>query len=211
MEDGKHVGFTEIGVGHLHRSVMERINLDAANVLNTAFTTNSFDGTPFISNAHPGAGGTTYNNLITGNPALSQSSVENALTVIMSAKDATGRAVTLNADKLVVPPALWPNAATILASAGRTGTANNDNNPIEVYGHLRRDPALLRRLTSSSAWFMFTKGGDSHAIVYAERIALGLDNLPDFDTGSMRHRARVRYAMVPENPLGVFGSTGAGA
>lgn len=212
VEDGKSIELTELGVKHLVKSLEETKNIEAANILNRGFN-GSYpigDGQPLFSASHPGKGA-TYNNLITGNGALSQSTLEGAVTNIISALDPTGKQAALEAAELVVPTALWAQASTILGSTGRTGTTNNDANPLLIYGSMKSSPAVLRRLTSSTAWFVKTKGGDTETIVHAERAPMDIADEKDFNTGSYRFKVRERYIMLAENPLGMFGSTGVGS
>jgi len=210
MEDGKQIDIVEMGMTHLKNSILTRQNVDVADVFNFGFTVNGPDGVPFFSASHPGVNG-TYSNLITGNPALSQAGFESGLTAIASARNPSGQTIALKASKLVSPPQLLTNANVILNSMGRTGTANNDVNPKDVMGVIDTTPALLRNLTSPTAWAIMTEGGDSAAIVFAERAKVDTMNSDDIDTGTVRFRARTRYVVVAENPLGVYASSGAGA
>jgi hypothetical protein len=210
MEDGKQIDIVEMGMKHLRNAIYTRVNVDVADVINTGFTANGPDGVPFFSAAHPGVMN-NYSNLIAGNPSLTQSGFEAAISAVAAAKNPTGQPISLTVDKLVVPPQLLVNANVILGSMGRTGTANNDVNPKDSLGVVQATPALLRNLTSPTAWTVMTKGGDSAAIVYAERAPLSTMETTDGDYMAVRFAARTRYTVVAENPLGMFASTGAGA
>lgn len=211
VEDGEAINLTEIGVRHAYKSMDETKNVEAANILNNGFTTTGYDGVSFFSTAHPG-NSATYSNQFASNPALSQSNFEAALTTIISATDPSGKIAGLLPEKLVVPPALWATSQVILNSAGRSGTTNNDMNPIKVWSSLDADPAVMRRLTSSTAWFVMTKGADeARAIIYAERASREQNDDVDFNTGTTRFKFRDRYVFLPENPLALYGSSGAGS
>jgi hypothetical protein len=60
-------------------------------------------------------GGTT-SNLLTGNPALTTTSLSDALTAITSRRDSEGRPIAINGFVLVVPPALEVTARNILGA-----------------------------------------------------------------------------------------------
>lgn len=210
IQDGEAINLTEIGVRHAYKSMDETKNVEAANIINNGFTATGYDGVTFFNSAHPG-NAATYSNQFTSNPALSQSNFEAALTQVIAATDPSGKIAGLMPEKLLVPSALWATANVILNSAGRSGTTNNDMNPVKVWPSLEAMPAVSRYLTSSTAWFMLTKGADeARAIIYAERAAREQNDDVDFNTGTTRFKFWDRYVFLAENPLALFGSSGAG-
>ena len=80
---------------------------------------------------NPIANGASYSNQLSTAASLSQTSVEQMLIQIRSAVDNNGKRIRLKAEQLVVPPALEFQSEVILKSVLRSGTADNDLNPIK--------------------------------------------------------------------------------
>lgn len=205
IEDGDAVEIGDVQVAQLRRSIMEAVNVDAANNLNRAF--NSAypigDGVSFVNAAHPGAPGYgTYSNLLNG--ALSQTPLETGLQQVYAARDPSGRIMGLEGEAIVVSPSLLHQASTLLASANRVGTANNDKNTVLVYTNMKGAPIIVRRMTSATNWFIKTSAKDG--IVMAERTPLDVTSQDSFEEGAVKLRARWRGRSVAEYTYGWYGS-----
>lgn len=70
----------------------------------------------FGANAVVGAAGATSSNLLSGNPALSEAAVEEALTAISTRRDYDNRPIVINAAILMVPPQLAVTAERIVSA-----------------------------------------------------------------------------------------------
>lgn len=213
VEDGKHISVGKMFSEHLALSCIETEEINAANVLNYAFTTppgNNFkggDGVSLINTAHPGAMGYTYSNQLVTAAALSQSSLEQILIQVRNAVDDRGKKIMLNPKKLVTAPANMMQAAVLLKSVLRTGGANNDINPITAMSLLDNEPAVLSRLTSNTAWWVHTDAPKGLQIPYRRKLTKGMEG--DFETGSLRYKATFRNKAGYTNPRTLFGTAGA--
>lgn len=207
VEDGKHINVGSIFSEHLARACIETREVNSANVLNRAFNSSYVggDGVSLANTAHPGAFGVTYSNQATAS-ALSQTSLESQLTTIMTAVNDRGLPINLTPKMLVVPPQLSMQAITLLKSIGRTGTNNNDINPIKSNGMLEEEPGIVQRLTSTTSWFITTNAPKGLQIPIRRKLKKGMEG--DFETGSLRYKSTFREDNSWTNPRGVFFNAG---
>lgn len=207
MEDEKHLDVGRMLSEHLARSCIETRELNAANILNRAFNSSypGADGVSLVNSAHNGAFGTTYSNIGTA-AALSQTSLETALQQILQAVNDRGLKIGLKPGKLVVPPQLTMQAITLLKSVGRTGTNNNDVNPITSNAMLEKEPGIVQRLSSATNWFITTDAPEGIQIPTRRKLSKKMEG--DFDTGSMRYKATFREIINFTNARTVFGNQG---
>lgn len=121
------------------------------------------DGQPLFSNAHViERTGATVSNLLGGavgsGPALSVTSLEEALMVHRRQKNAEGRTIRNQAKVLVIGPALEFTARRILGTEKAVGSNNNDINVVSQEGlrvivwNALDDNALTR-----NAWFVMSE------------------------------------------------------
>lgn len=208
VEDGDHVRLGPIFAEHLSQSMIETRELVAANLLNRAFNGSypGGDGQPLISNVHPAITGTLSNQLSTA-AALSQTSLEQALIQIRRARDFTGRYINLRPDRLIVTPENEFQAEVIRNSALRSGTANNDINPVKSMGLLKGETAVISRLTSTTAWFI-KMGNIPRGIQMLTRRTMERTMEGDFETDSMRYKATERYIPGWTDWHDLFGTPG---
>jgi Mu-like prophage major head subunit gpT len=207
VEDGKHINVGSIFSEHLARACIETREVTTANLLNRAFNSSYLggDGVSLSNTAHPGAFGVTYSNQATAS-ALSQTSLESQLTTIITAVNDRGLPINLTPKILVVPPQLAMQAITLLKSIGRTGTNNNDINPITANSMLEAEPGVVQRLTSTTAWFVTTNAPKGLQIPVRRKLKKGMEG--DFETGSLRYKATFRELAWWTNPRGVFCNAG---
>lgn len=209
VEDGDHIRIGKIYAQHLAQSLIETKETLAANVLNRAFNGSYVGGDAVALNVsnHPIVGG-TFSNLLTTAAALSQTSVENLLVQIRNAVDNNGKRIRLEPDKLVVAPANVFQAEVILKSVLRTGTQNNDINPVKSMGLLSGGQANLARLTSPTAWWIKMKNVHTGLQVVMRR-HLEKSSEGDFETDTMRYKATERYWISWTDPRDLYGTPGA--
>ena len=208
MEDGDHIRIGSTFSKHLAQSMIETKETLCANLLNFAFTPGYVggDGVTLINSAHPISQGRTFSNQLSTAAAMSQTSVEQMLIQVRSAVDNNGKRIRLKAEQLIVPPALEFQAEVILKSVLRSGTADNDLNPIKSTGMLPNGAHVVTRLSSSKAWWIQTNA--ENGLMLVMRRPLERSSEGDFETDSMRYKASERYATGWHDPRNVFGTIG---
>jgi hypothetical protein len=183
-----------------------------ADVLNNAFSS-SFtggDGVSLINTAHPLAGGGTAANRATTMADLNEASLEDALIDISTFTDDRGLTISVQAEKMIIPPQLVFVADRILNSANRSGTADNDINAIKNTGVLPGGYAVNHYLSDPDAFFILTSvNGAGEGLKMFQRSPMETSMEPDFSTGNIRYKARERYSFGFSDWRGIYGSQGA--
>ena len=207
VEDGDHIRIGQTYAKHLAQSLIETKETLGANILNRAFTAgyNGGDGVTLVATNHPISGGTFSNQLNTP-AALSQTSLEQLLIQIRNAVDNNGKRIRLNPEKLVVSPSNVFQAEVLLKSVLRTGTADNDINPVKSMGLLAGGQANLSRLTSTTAWWIKTDAPEGLKLMMRRGLEKSMEG--DFETDSTRFKSTERYAFGWTDPRTVFGTAG---
>jgi hypothetical protein len=207
VEDGDHIRIGQVYARHLAQSLVETKELLSANVLNTAFNS-AFpggDGVSLINTAHPIVNGSFSNQLATA-AVLSQTSLEQMLIQVRQAVDNNGKRIRLVPRQLVVAPGNVFQAEVLLKSVLRTGSANNDINPVKSIGLLDEGAAVLSRLTSSTAWWAQTDAPEGLKLLMRRRLEKTMEG--DFETDSMRYKATERYDVGFTDPRCLYGTPG---
>lgn len=207
VEDGDHIRIGQIYARHLGQSLVETKETLCANILNRAFNA-SFaggDGVPLIATNHPIVQGTFSNQLLTA-AALSQTSVEQMLIQVRSAVDNNGKKIRLLPRAITCAPANVFQAETILKSSLRTGTNNNDINPVNSMGLLKEGQYNMSRLTSNTAWFINTDAPEGLKLMMRRGLKRSMEG--DFETDTMRFKATERYIPGFTDPRAVYGTPG---
>ena len=208
VEDGDHIRLGQVYAKHLAQSLVETKELLCANVLNRAFNSAYVggDGVSLINTAHPIAAGSFSNQLSTA-AALSQTSLEQMLIQIRQAVDNNGKRIRLQPLKLVVAPGNVFQAEVLLKSVLRTGTANNDINPIKSIGLLPEGASVISRLTSQTNWWVQTDAPEGLKLLMRRALEKTMEG--DFETDSMRYKATERYQVGFTDPRCLYGTPGA--
>lgn len=208
IEDGDHISIGKIYSEQLAQSMIEAKETVCANVLNRAFNSSypGGDGQALISTAHPIQGG-TFSNQLTTAAAFSQTSLEQLLIQIRMAVDNDGKRINLQGEQLVIHPNNMFQAEVVLKSVLRSGTANNDLNPIKSMGMVGRGAAVLTRLTSTTAWWVETNAPRGLQLLTRRALTKSMEG--DFETDSMRYKATERYGVGWTDPRGMWGTAGA--
>jgi len=206
VEDGDHIRFGTTMSKHLAQAMDETLETMTANHLNRAFTAgyNGGDGVPLISASHPVIGGNQSNVLTAA--ALSQTSLEQALITVRQAMDSRGKKIRLTPKKLVVHPSNMLTAEVLLKSVLRTGTNNNDINPVKTTTSLS-DTVVLSRLTSPTAWFMQTDARDGLKVLWRRKLEKSMEG--DFETDSVRYKSTMRFGSGWTDWRSMYGNAGA--
>jgi hypothetical protein len=207
VEDGDHIRIGQTYAKHLAQSLVETKETLAANVMNRAFNGAyaGGDGKSLVATDHPIINGTFSNQLATA-AALSQTSLEQILIQVRNAVDNNGKRIRLNPTKLVVSPSNVFQAEVLLKSVLRTGTGNNDINPVKSMGLLSGGQANLSRLTSTTAWWVETDAPEGLKLMMRRPLEKSMEG--DFETDSMRFKSTERYDLGWTDPRAVFGTPG---
>jgi hypothetical protein len=207
VEDGDHIRIGQTYAKHLAQSLVETKELLCANVLNRAFNSSytGGDGVSLINTAHPIAVG-SFSNQLTTAANLSQTSLEQMLIQIRQAVDNNGKKIRLQPVKLVVAPGNVFQAEVLLKSVLRTGTANNDINPIKSIGLLPEGATVISRLTSATNWWVETDAPEGMKLLMRRSLEKTMEG--DFETDSMRYKATERYIPGWTDPRALFGTPG---
>ena len=207
VEDGDHIRIGQTYAKHLAQSLIETKETLAANILNRAFNSAYLggDGVSLVSTAHPIVSGTFSNQLSTA-AALSQTSLEQMLVQIRNAVDNNGKRIRLTPKKIVSGPSNVFQAEVLLKSVLRTGTADNDINPVKSMGLLAEGQGNLSRITSTTAWWIQTDAQDGLKLLMRRALEKSMEG--DFETDSMRYKATERYTVGWTDPRGLYGTAG---
>ena len=192
----------------LARSMANTKQVTAANVLNNAFSS-SFpggDGQPLLDQSHPTIAGSFRNELTTA-ADLNETSLEQSLIDINAFTDERGLKIAARGVKLIIPSELQFTAERLMASQGRTATADNDINAIKSMGMIPQGYVVNNFLTDSDAFFIKTDVPNGMKMFVRAAIKTSMEG--DFDTGNVRYKARERYSFGWSDPRGLFGSPGA--
>jgi hypothetical protein len=177
-----------------------------ANVLNLGFSVNGADGVPLFSTAHPTPAGNQANKAAV-DADLTEASLEDMLTIIANAKDRRGLPIKLRGMKLVVASGAQFNAARILNSPLRSGTANNDINAVKQMGLLDGGVVVNHYLTDPDAWYIVTDADEGLLSIWRREPSIQQDN--DFDTENAKAKSTQRFSVGYGDWRAAFGSTGA--
>lgn len=207
VEDGDHIRVGQTYSRHLAQSLIETKETLCANILNRAFNGSYLggDGVSLVSASHPIVGG-TFSNVLSTAANLSQTSLEQMLIQIRGAVDNNGKRIRLTPTKLVVGSSNIFQGEVLLKSALRTGTANNDINPVKSMNMLGGGQANLARLTSTTAWWIKTDAPEGLKMLTRRKLEKSMEG--DFETDSMRYKATERYGVGWTDPRAVFGTSG---
>jgi hypothetical protein len=125
---------------------------------------------------------------------------------IRNAVDNNGKRIRLTPKQIVTGPSNVFQAEVLLKSALRTGTNNNDINPVKSMGMLSKGQANLSRITSTTMWGVQTDAPEGLKLMMRRKLDKGSEG--DFETDSMRYKATERYAVGFTDPRALFGTPG---
>ena len=207
VEDGDHIRIGQVYARHLAQSLIETKETLCANILNRGFNASypGGDGVSLISTAHPIVNG-TFSNQLTTAANLSQTSLEQMLIQVRQAVDNNGKKIRLVPRQLVVAPGNVFQAEVLLKSVLRSGSANNDLNPVKSIGLLDEGAAVISRLTSATAFFIQTDAPEGMKLMMRRKLEKTMEG--DFETDSMRYKATERYIPGFTDPRAMYGTPG---
>ena len=212
IEDNLYDSLGKRYVKALAKSMANTKEVKGADVLNNAFSSSFLggDGKSLIASDHPLAGGGSAANRASTMADLNEASLEDAFIDISTFTDDRGLIISVQPDKLVVPPQLVFVADRILQSDLRSGTADNDVNAIKNTGVLPGGYVVNHYLNDPDAFFLMTTVTESgEGLKMFQRTAMETSMEPDFTTGNIRYKARERYSFGFSDWRGIYGSQGA--
>lgn len=185
----------------LARSTRRTIEYWAANVWNNAFNASyaGGDGAALCASTHPSEAGLANQSNYTTS-ALSESSIDAAILAMRNTIDGKGMKIQLNPSHIIVPPALESTARILLDSQLRSGTANNDLNPIK--GKL--EIVVYDWLTDVNNWFIIDKSQMEVNFFWRVKPIFGQDE--SFDTDAALFKVRTRFSAGFSDWRGVYGA-----
>jgi hypothetical protein len=207
VEVGDHIRVGQTYAKHLAQSLIETKETLCANIINRS-TNGSYvggDGVSLLSASHPLVSG-TFSNVLSTAAALSQTSLEQMLIQIRNAVDNNGKRIRLTPKKIVTGPSNVFQAEVLLKSVLRTGTMNNDINPINSMNLLTEGQANLSRITSATLWGIKTDAPEGLKLVMRRALDKSMEG--DFETDSMRYKATERYDVGWTDPRAFYGTPG---
>lgn len=208
VEDGDHIRIGSTYAKHLAQSLIETKETICANILNRAYNSSytGGDGVSLGNASHPIVGG-TFSNILSVAAALSQTSLEQMLILLRTnGVDNNGKKIRLMPKKLVVAPGNELQAEVLLNSVLRTGTNNNDINPVKSMGYLK-EAAVITRQTSATQWGIQTDAPNGFKVLMRRAMEKSMEG--DFETDSMRYKATERYESGWTDPRCYFSTAGA--
>ena len=191
----------------LARSMANTKQITAANVINNGFSSTypGGDGVALFSTAHPTISG-TFQNTLTTQADLNETSLEQALIDIANLTDERGLKIAAQGEKLIIPTALQFTADRLMKSAGRVGTSDNDINAIRNMGMVPQGYVVNHFITDTNGWYV--KTDVPNGMKYFERSPIRTSMEGAFETGNVRDKARDRYSFGWSDPRGLYGSAG---
>ena len=194
----------------LARSMAQTKQVKAVNPLIQGLpTTDGFDsgdGVSLFNTAHPTIAG-SYQNTLTTQADLNETSLEQSLIDIAAMTDERGLKIAAKGVKMIIPSELQFTAERLMKSANRVGTADNDINAIRSMGMIPQGYVVNNFLTDTDAFYIITDV--PNGMKYFERAPISTKMEGDFDTGNVRYKARERYSFGVSDFRGIFASEGA--
>jgi len=210
MEDNLYDRLASRYTKALARSMSNAKQLKAVVPFNQGLpTTDNYDSGDAVSlfnTAHPCIG-PTFQNTLTTQADLNETSLEQALIDIAAMTDERGLKIAAKGVKMIVPSANQFTAERLMKSQGRTGTADNDINAVKSLGMIPQGYRVNNYLTDTDAWYITTDV--PNGMKHFDRAPLTTKMEGDFDTGNVRYKARARYVFGVSDPRGIFGVEGA--
>ena len=210
MEDNLYDRLASRYTKALARSMSNAKQIKAVVPLNQGLpTTDNYDSGDAVSlfnTSHPCIG-PTFQNTLSTQADINETSLEQAMIDIAAFKDERGLKVAAKARKLIIPSALQFTAERLLKSQGRVGTADNDINALKNMNMIPEGYVVNHYLSDTDAWFVTTDV--PNGLKHFDRAPLKTSMEGDFDTGNVRYKARERYVFGVSDWRGIFGTPGA--
>lgn len=184
----------------------------AANVLNngfdSSFTMTGGDGVELFSTSHPNGPTDTgnFSNKLAVDADLTESTLEDLLVQVNSAKDARDLDIALQATRLIVAPGNMFNAERIMKSMLQNDTSDNAINAVRSMNAIKDGYVVNHYLTDADAWFLKTNAPEGLKCFNRRNARFEQDM--DFGTSNLRFKASERYSFGWSDARGIYGSQG---
>ena len=209
MEDELY-GVLKKASASLARGAWQRVESDASDLLNNAFSTTAprgstmADGVALISASHVmKTGGAVQSNIISTAADLAPSSLQEVIKILETTKDEKGIQLYMPAKKLIVATAGKFLAQEMLGSEYKPQTSDNEINALKAQGMTFISNPFL---TDEDAWFVTS---DQHQLNFLWRVKPTFFRANDVDTQDMKCIGRMRYSLGASGWRGIVGSAGA--
>jgi phage major head subunit gpT-like protein len=201
----------------LGRAMREAERISAAGVFNNAFTAGATagpDGLALCHTAHtlpyPGAG--TSSNRLAVDADLSQTSIQDMVTLMRKTRDGSGKKILVKPQFLAVPAELEFLATELLdaTSKPQASTANNVtevNAPNALRSRYGLEPVVLDYLTDADAWFLVA-GKGSHKLFWYWRKQPQTSSDTEFKSDVALMKIKARWAVGFSDFRGICGTSG---
>ena len=210
MEDNLYDRLSSRYTKALARSMANAKQVKAVVPLNNGLpgvaTFKTGDGVSLINASHPTIQGTFSNTLSTA-ADLNETSLEQSLIDIAAFTDERGLKIAARGMKMIIHSNQQFTAERLMKSPGRVGTADNDINAIKNMGMLPQGFVVNHYLSDTDAFYIITDV--PNGMKHFNRAPLKTSMEGDFDTGTVRYKARERYAFGCSDPRGIYASPGA--
>jgi len=218
VDDGKFA-FIADGVAKLAKSGRESQEIQAMNIFNNAFTTETTaDGVAVFSTAHTLPSGGTMRNRLSADADLSDTSLEQMLVDFETQMIGDSGIIYRKMPKyLVVHPSEKRLAMELIGSELRAATAEGTSTGITNVNNmnsLKEDNLIVissPHLTDTDAWFLTSDPSETGLRIISRKPIETKAAGPDagFVNDSILYKSRYREKIGVTHPYGVFGSSGA--
>lgn len=196
--------------GDLAESAADHQERLAWGLVNDGFTGNTYtglEGDTLFTASHvilKGDASTNATNILSPAVALSQTGIEDILTLAMQAESDEGRFIKCSPQTLVVHPEEAHNAYVLLNTEQKPGSADNDRSTV-VSSRSGLSPLVVPYLSSTSNWFVF---GDKskHTLTWNNRMGLEFDSSVDSETRDMKFTSVYRASVMWSEWRSAWGS-----
>ena len=193
-------------LGESARDHQERL---AWNLINDGFTgtITGFEGDTLFDAAHGlrrGNVGQTVSNILNPPVALSQTGIEDILTMSETTTSDENRYVELSPTMLVCHPSEMHNAYVLLNTEKRPGSADNDVSSV-VSSRSGLTVLTSPHLSSTTNWYVFSPPG-KNTLTYNNRMSVEFSRAQDADTKDQKFYGCYRASVMWSEWRGSWGS-----
>lgn len=193
---------TELG-----RSGKETIEVTAASVVNTGFTSATGpDGVSLFSTAHPLVGGGTQTNRLSYATDPDVTSIQLVLRDMRQTLDHRGKKLRIPPKKAIFPPNLEFIGAELLGGVDRPDTANRTINAFRRRSGMPSFDSWMvwDYLTDPDAWFVQSEVSDTEMRFYWREQFNTVHDI-DFDSRSVKTAGWMRFSVGYNGFYGIYG------
>lgn len=191
-------GVIQRNIQNIGISATEKQEVDAHQLLNNAFATDTWSDGQFLCDTDHPVGGTTHSNR--GTTALSEDAISATRILMMRFPDDKGMPKGVMADELWVPPELEDTALKMTRSLLNPATGNNAINPqagrFQVY--------VAPRLSDTNNWFMTSSVWRKQVVNWYEREAFQIQLVYE-DTTDLVYEAKLHYSWGVDDWRWIYG------